>query len=118
LQSLRGLGTKGMSNFLEETMEILIANKKTPKDVLWCGDHKHWFPWEVFEALADFEYDPGFGCQEVYNGLLVVGDNWWLERGEYDGGEWWDFKTMRKKPESMMIPFQLKGWSMWEDIYG
>ena len=29
---------------------------------------------------------------------VAVGDNWWLERAEYDGSEWWEFKTIPKEP--------------------
>lgn len=25
---------------------------------------------------------------------MVVGDDWWLERHEYDGSEWWEFKRL------------------------
>ncbi len=103
---------------LEETIEFLKTYGKTPEDVLWCGDEHHWFPWEVFEVYADFEYDSGFGGQEVAPDILVVGDGWWMERGEYDGSEWWEFKTLPKKPESMMPPVKLVGglWSsMWEE---
>ena len=30
--------------------------------------------------------------------LLIVGDDWWLERHEYDGAEWWEFKTLPCEP--------------------
>jgi hypothetical protein len=29
--------------------------------------------------------------------IIVVGKDWWLERHEYDGSEWWEFKTMPDK---------------------
>lgn len=41
-------------------------------------------------------YDNGFGGQEVVTDLVILGDNWWLERGEYDGSEWWGFRTVPK----------------------
>ena len=31
--------------------------------------------------------------------LLIVGKDFWLERVEYDGSEWWEFKTMPREPE-------------------
>lgn len=31
--------------------------------------------------------------------LKIVGDNWWLERHEYDGAEWFEFKTLPQKPK-------------------
>jgi len=36
----------------------------------------------------DFEYDNGFGIQEL-TGTMWYSDGTWSERGEYDGSEWW-----------------------------
>lgn len=33
-------------------------------------------------------------AQEVAHDLKIVGDDWWLERSEYDGAERWNFKTL------------------------
>ena len=54
--------------------------------------------WNDFAALANFKYDRGYVGQEIHGGLKVVGDDWWLERGEYDGSEWWEFKSLPEKP--------------------
>jgi len=43
-------------------------------------------------SKLNFEYDSGYGSQEVY-GTIVFKDGSWLERGEYDGSEWWDYKS-------------------------
>lgn len=92
-----------MTNLLKETLEILKAYDKTPSDVLWVGtlppewkkDKKRAIgSWDDFATLADFNYDSGYGSNEVQSDLFVVGDGWWLERGEYDGSEWWEFKTL------------------------
>ena len=29
--------------------------------------------------------------------LVVVGDNWWIERRDYDGSEWWEYKEKPKQ---------------------
>lgn len=29
----------------------------------------------------------------------MAGDDWWLERAEYDGSEWWKFKTLPVEPK-------------------
>ena len=39
----------------------------------------------------DFNYDDGFGGQELY-GYVLLDDQDWLERHEYDGSEWWEYK--------------------------
>lgn len=86
-------------NLLKETVEILTDNKKQPKDVLWCGsDEFGWFSWEDFVKVADIEYDHGYGGQEIARDLLIVGNDWYLERHEYDGSEWWEYKTIPIKP--------------------
>lgn len=100
-----------MKNLLTETAEILLQCKKVKDDVRWVGvryagvgreDTGLSFTWEQFSAVANLEYDNGFGGNEVEGSLVVVGDDWWLERGEYDGSEWWEFKTMPTKPPSGM----------------
>lgn len=88
-------------NLLQETIEILTANQKTPDDVRWVGavptyGDPYFGTWEQFEAMAGFDYDAGYGGNEVDSDLVVVGDDWWLERGENDGSEWWEFKTLPK----------------------
>ena len=38
-------------------------------------------------------YNSGYGCQTLY-GTIVFKNSAWLERGEYDGSEWWELKKM------------------------
>ena len=90
-----------MSNLLKETKEILKANGLKMTDVEWIGtaSGKNFIPLKDFEREANREYDSGFGSNEVARDLVIVGKDWWLERGEYDGSEWWEFKripTLRK----------------------
>lgn len=53
-----------------------------------------------FLDSLDFEYDHGYGSQELF-GTVWLEDGTWLERGEYDGSEWWEYK---KTPD---IPVKL-----------
>ena len=55
-----------------------------------------------FLEKLNFEYDEGYGCQELF-GFIWYDDGTWSEREEYDGSEWWKYK---KLPE---IPEELKG---------
>ena len=84
-----------MANLLAETLEALSEAGKTPDDVRWVGsaDGEHSIPWAEFAVLADCEYDNGFSWQEIASDLVVVGDGWWLARGEHAGREWWDLVT-------------------------
>ena len=45
--------------------------------------------------LLDFEYNNGYGGQELF-GYIWYTDGTWSERGKYDGSEWWEYK---KRPE-------------------
>lgn len=89
-----------MSNLLKETILILNSNGKTPKDVKWVGNTSVKTTWENFENIADKEYDSGFGGEQVNLDLMIVGDDWWLERHEYDGSEWWEYKTIPPEPKA------------------
>lgn len=44
---------------------------------------------EDFKDFMNFEYDNGFGGQELY-GTIWLKDGTWCTRGEYDGSEWWE----------------------------
>jgi hypothetical protein len=60
----------------------------TPKATVAFGSHEDYLA--ALPAL-DFEYDAGYGGQELF-GFVVFEDGSWLERGEYDGSEWWAYK--------------------------
>jgi hypothetical protein len=85
-------------NLLAETVAFIEKMEHTVSDVRWVGNDRYWLTWDEFAAIADVEYDSGFGGAEVPQSLMVVGDDWWLERHEYDGSEWWEYKMMPVKP--------------------
>jgi len=86
-------------NLLKETLEILENNDKSPKDIKWIGNNLFKTDWKNFIKVADIEYDAGYGSPKVAQDLLIVGKNWWLERNEYDGSEWWEFKSIPIEPK-------------------
>ena len=47
-----------------------------------------------FKKQLDFNYDSGFGGQYLYGTIWMNDDKTWLERGEYDGSEWWNIKKL------------------------
>lgn len=87
-------------NLLEETKEILENNNKKLEDILWIGSSKNFVDVNEFIKIADVEYDNGYGAPQVAENLLVVGVDWWLERHEYDGSEWWEYKSIPVKPNN------------------
>ena len=56
--------------------------------------------WSKFLSGIDFEYDSGYGGQNLF-GIIWYADGTWSERGEYDGSEWWEHQ---KRPD---IPTEL-----------
>lgn len=88
-----------MTNLLQETIECLKEHGKTFDDVIWVGsrDGEFSIPPAEFIRISDIEYDSGFGAQEIADDLVIVGVDFWLERHEYDGSEWWEFKTVPQR---------------------
>jgi hypothetical protein len=45
----------------------------------------------------DFEYRSGYGAQNLF-GTVWLKNGKWLDRGEYDGSEWWELREMPAIP--------------------
>ena len=79
-------------NFLQETIEAIEEAGREPGDISFIGDSGHRSTWAEFTIVANFNYDNGFGGQEIVESLVIVfADGTWLSRGEYDGSEWWNY---------------------------
>lgn len=85
-------------NLLYETIEILQQHGKNPADVEWVGDNEKYCDWDTFAKYANRMYNNDYGCEEVNTDLIVCGSYFWLERHEYDGSEWWEYKELPVKP--------------------
>lgn len=98
-----------MINLLEETIEALEIENKKPEDVCFVifenkDGVKIMSRWDDFVVSSNFEYDEGYGIQEINSSLKIIGEDWWLERYEYDGSECWEFKTMPKTNKCIYMP--------------
>lgn len=98
-----------MMNLLQETIEILKENGKTKDDIIWFGCKDFQIPIEDFEKLTNVEYHSEHGSVEVALDLIVVGKDLWLERREYDGKEWWEYKQFPKTPSIIKKVSKIKG---------
>jgi hypothetical protein len=99
-----------MTNLLQETFEMLDQVRRRPNEVFWVGTNEWTATFAEFAFFAkDIEYDCGFGLAKIAEDLVVVGEDWWLERGEYDGSEWWRYCTMpeRLSAQALSSPKQL-----------
>ena len=57
--------------------------------------------YEEFLNKLDFEYNEGYGGQELYGTVWLMKPNTWLSRGEYDGSEWWEYNECPSVPEEL-----------------
>ena len=83
-------------NLWEETLDKLKVSNKTIDDVCYIICQNYIIPIDEYKKIADCTYDNGYGLPVVNVDLKIVGDDWWLEREEYDGSEWFSFK---QKPQ-------------------
>jgi hypothetical protein len=63
--------------------------------LLYCGQDKRLIEGTLEEVLPKLDllyYDELFGKQYLY-GYIWYKDGTWSEREEYDGSEWWGYKT-------------------------
>lgn len=109
-------------NLLKETKDLLEKFNKTLDDIKWIGGNNFQISKEQFVKLADIEYDSGYGHQVVACDLILVGADFWLERREYDGSEWWEYEEMPQKPPEVRKIHTLCGsvagtwWSTLEEL--
>lgn len=87
-----------MKNLLEETISKLNSEQKTLDDIEFISLDDEYIPLEVFKNIANKSYYSGYGESEINKSLMIVGKDWWLERYDYDGCEWWEFKQLPVKP--------------------
>lgn len=64
---------------------FFLRKGHTPQDLVCFYDSLH------------IEYNCGAGMQHV-EGTLWFADGSWAERSEYDGQEWWEWRTRPKTP--------------------
>ena len=91
-----------MTNLLEETEDIIKHSGYQPNNIIFIGSLSsgHRCTWDEFCKLANFDYDAGYGGQEISDDLRVIFDDYtYLIRREYDGSEWWEYVPKIVIPE-------------------
>lgn len=83
-------------NAQQELLQVLKSIEKNQSDISWMLVYTQSYSdiSEAFTTIDDlgFTYDNGYGSQELF-GIVYFNDGTWLERGEYDGSEWWEHIT-------------------------
>ena len=106
-------------NLLTETKSAIKNSGHDVTDIAFIGssDGEYRCTWGEFCALADREYDSGFGGQEVASDLIIVfSDGQQMWRGEYDGSEWWEFPKPFSMPASSKPIKNLFCGIGWDDL--
>jgi hypothetical protein len=67
-----------------------------------CFPHKKPLVGTLEEVLPllDFNYDSGFGGQELFGTVWYL-DGTWSDRREYDGSEWWEHQVCPPLPQGV-----------------
>jgi hypothetical protein len=82
-------------NAKKELLEILKKNNKTVDNIVAIIIKYELSYTKIIEInkieQLDFNYYDGYGGQYLY-GYVLLDDQDWLERHEYDGSEWWEYK--------------------------
>ena len=58
--------------------------------------------WDRFLQDLNFNYDDGYGSQELY-GIVWFKDGSWFKREEEDGLEWWVYTSVPQIPDEMLL---------------
>ena len=103
-------------NAYEELIKALSVHKKSIDDIKWVGvfhrenecknfcnlcsiKESHLVNTDDFlNEMKKFNYHNGYGGQEFPSCIYIFGDGWHLERGQYDGSEWWELRVNLDKP--------------------
>lgn len=91
-------------NLLEETLHVMRNEGLQEEDIIFIGilySGKS-CTWDEFKQLANREYDAGYGGAEVLSDLVIAFQGGEImQRGEYDGSEWWEVQRPFKMPERL-----------------
>ena len=110
-----------MANAKQELLGHLERNKSVIKCATISGDNSHWYhdehinnvmdinlregysigEYEEFLHKLDFEYDNGYGGQVLHGTVWLIEEGAWLNRGEYDGSEWWEYNKCPQVPDEL-----------------
>ena len=53
---------------------------------------------DLLKRTSKLYYDAGYGAQYL-KGIIALKNGTWYERAEYDGSEWWEYRSLPKKPD-------------------
>lgn len=89
-----------MVNYAEETLRFLKRYNYTIDDIDWIGTDDFIIPiHEFFDIARKTIYNASFGRPETPGDIIIVmKDDSWFDRFEYDGAEGWEYHIPHVKP--------------------
>jgi len=86
-------------NLLAETIDNLKMYYHDESQVLWVGsyDGRLCVSWEEFKEIAASVSKTSFGTDQIAEDIVIVGENWWLERHHDGSFSWWVHRQVPKK---------------------
>lgn len=105
------LGYLQMINLKKETLSFISGNKKKLICATVTRSSKKSSTFllplkstkevvKQFFTSLNFDYDNGYGFQEVY-GILWFKDGSWAKRVNYNGSEWWQLYELPSIPKEL-----------------
>ena len=82
--------------FSTEGIDLNNSKKFILKTNYTINDYK------TFLSKLDFNYDNGFGIQQLF-GTIWFKNNIWAERREHNGSEWWEILFLPNIPNKLQI---------------
>lgn len=95
-------------NLKDETLKFLKEHGRTIDEIVWIGNSNGYIEVDEFLKLADFNYDDGYGRNEVRLDICIYGENFIMYRNVYDSSEWWEIKNALNKPMNKMAVTTLR----------
>ena len=85
-------------NHLDEILTVLRDNGKLQSDIRFCESGELCFTWLALkQVLAQAS-----GHRHIRSDLKIVGNGWWLERDQWDGDDFWVFKTTPNQSRALL----------------
>lgn len=100
-----------LKNLAEETVSVLKVDGYEPSDISFITLYDEGINIGEFFAYAKRTlYYAGYGHAEIPPFVIMMADNSWYERREYDGKEWWHHVTAPCRPTEWVHIEELATW--------
>lgn len=84
---------------LEETIDIIKESGYSESDILYCTSQGFWFSWDNYKHIANIDHKERWSSLDIPSDLVIVGNNFWLERDFSYYNRYFVLKTFPVKPE-------------------